>query len=106
MSSGRRRNGPRPSHTDDAEKVDVTELCISASNTMRGLNILNPLPEPTDRPMISTSADKKNYQEGKVECHGDNVESHPHNEKLWNKVTLTNMGNTFGEYNASDHITF
>ncbi|GJX84415.1 hypothetical protein Tco_0335189 [Tanacetum coccineum] len=122
-------------HTDDAERVDVTEPGVHTSITMRGSNILNPLPEPTDRPKISTSANKfddlksvechltsilvftfsetwttwgcfaldherrflltclatwrkhiEKYQEGKVESHAENVESHPRNEKQWNKV--------------------
>ncbi|GKC30096.1 putative transposon, En/Spm-like protein [Tanacetum coccineum] len=42
------------------------------------------------------------YQESMVESHGENVESHPHNEELWNKITPTNRGDTFGAYNASD----
>ncbi|GJU16896.1 hybrid signal transduction histidine kinase M [Tanacetum coccineum] len=44
------------------------------------------------------------YQESMVESHGENVESHPHNEEPWNKVTPPNRGNTFGAYNASDHV--
>ena len=39
-----------------------------------------------------------------VESHGENVESHPHNEELWNKVTPPNRGNTYGAYNASDPV--
>ncbi|GJZ63155.1 hypothetical protein Tco_0619576 [Tanacetum coccineum] len=38
--------------------TNVTERGVHASITMQGSNILNPLPEPTDRPKISTSADK------------------------------------------------
>ncbi|GJU16897.1 hypothetical protein Tco_1144863 [Tanacetum coccineum] len=44
------------------------------------------------------------YQESMVEIHGENFESHPHNEEPWNKVTPPNRGNTFGAYNASDHV--
>ncbi|GJV77325.1 hypothetical protein Tco_1508909 [Tanacetum coccineum] len=44
------------------------------------------------------------YQERMVESHGENVESHSHNEELWNKVTLLNRGNTFGAYNACDPV--
>ncbi|PWA85052.1 transposon, En/Spm-like, Transposase-associated domain protein [Artemisia annua] len=41
---------------------------------------------------------------GMVESHGENVESNPHDEELWNKVTPPNRGNTFGAYNAYDPI--
>ena len=39
-----------------------------------------------------------------IESHGENVDTHPHDEELWNKVTPPNRGNTFGAYNASDPI--
>nr|GEX47477.1 RNA-directed DNA polymerase, eukaryota [Tanacetum cinerariifolium] len=39
-----------------------------------------------------------------VKSHGENVESHPHNEKLWSKITPPNRGNTFRVYNASDPV--
>ncbi|GJT92693.1 transposon, En/Spm-like, transposase-associated domain protein [Tanacetum coccineum] len=44
------------------------------------------------------------YQGAMVESHGENVESHPHNEIPWNKITPPNQGNTFGAYNASDPV--
>ncbi|PWA86375.1 transposon, En/Spm-like, Transposase-associated domain protein [Artemisia annua] len=44
------------------------------------------------------------YQEGMIKSHGENVDTHPHDEELWNKVTPPNRGNTFWAYNASDHI--
>ncbi|GJZ45583.1 hypothetical protein Tco_0593179 [Tanacetum coccineum] len=51
-----------------------------------------------------TGDEAEKYQEGLVEIHAENVESHPHNEVLWNKVTPPNSGKTFGAYNASDPI--
>ncbi|GKC81616.1 hypothetical protein Tco_1137333, partial [Tanacetum coccineum] len=44
------------------------------------------------------------YQERMVESHGENVESHSHNEELWNKVTPLNRGNTFRAYIACDPV--
>ncbi|GJS74816.1 hypothetical protein Tco_0707657 [Tanacetum coccineum] len=38
------------------------------------------------------------YQEGMVESHGENVESHPHNEELWNKFTLLNHTHIMRNY--------
>ncbi|GJY94368.1 beta carbonic anhydrase 5, chloroplastic isoform X2 [Tanacetum coccineum] len=80
---GRRRNVPRPSHgdiscsesgtrgveqmllddhhinddDDDDEGVELTELGVKPSNAIRS-NILNPLPDPADRIMISLYADE------------------------------------------------
>nr|GEV72187.1 hypothetical protein [Tanacetum cinerariifolium] len=75
-----RRNVPRPSHgdiscsgsgtpgveqillddhhvDDDDEGVELTKPGVKPSNVIRS-NILNPLPDPADRPMISPSADE------------------------------------------------
>lgn len=43
---------------DDDVGVYVTKPGVEASNTMQGSNIPNPLPEPADDPMISTSTNK------------------------------------------------
>nr|GEU68252.1 putative ribonuclease H-like domain-containing protein [Tanacetum cinerariifolium] len=76
---GHWRNVPRPSHgdiscsgsgtrgveqmllddhhiDDDDEGVELTEPCVKPSNAIRS-NILNPLPDPIERPMIIPSAD-------------------------------------------------
>nr|GEX44230.1 uncharacterized mitochondrial protein AtMg00810-like [Tanacetum cinerariifolium] len=44
------------------------------------------------------------YQGDMIESHWENVESHPHNEIIWNKVTPPNRRNTFGPYNAFDPV--
>ncbi|GJT98447.1 hypothetical protein Tco_1093965 [Tanacetum coccineum] len=39
-----------------------------------------------------------------TKTHGEDVESHPHNQETWNKATPVNRGNTHGAGKSSDPI--